>query len=259
MSELRGGGPLIKGAGMATIACAALMLSACNSSNDDATSAAEPTEVATSEEPADDLRKYLPTIEPGTYTYTRGPFPVTYTTTEATYDPSKGGDPYRVLLGDPYGSLSFDFPVNVADLSQLVTAGEPANEQGELFAGPIDFPADIGAWLEGAVALEIVDQGTLSLADGDASWWDVEVSDPSARCFSDSPPDEDDPCVVLWPYLDEQDDRQIGEWVLGPRRVYAIEAGSEPLMVVAGTDGTPEVVAGWLATTDAIVASFTLE
>ena len=244
---------------MATIACgAALMLSACDSGSSAATSGAELTEVATSEEPVDDLRKYLPASEPGTYTYTRGPFPVTFTTTEATFDPSKGGDPYRVLLGDPYGDLVFDFPVNVADLSQLVTEGEPGDE--ELFAGPIDFPADVGAWLEGAVALEIVDQGTLSLADGDASWWDIEVSDPSARCFSDSPPGEDDPCVVLWPYLDEQDDRQIGEFVLGPRRVYAIEAGSEPLMVVAGTGGTPEEeVAGWLATTDEIVSSVTLE
>ena len=244
---------------MATIACgAALLLSACDSGSSAPTSGAEPTEVATSEAPADDLRKYLPTIEPGTYTYTRGPFPVTYTTTEATFDPSEGNDPYRVLLGDPYGELHFDFPVNVADLSQLVTADESAEEE-LLFAGPIEFPADIGAWLDGAVALEIVDQGTLSLADRDASWWDVEVSDPSARCFSDIRPD-DDPCVVLWPWLDEQDDRQIGEWVVGPRRVYAIEAGSEPLMVMAGTDGTPEEdVAGWLATTDEIVSSFTLE
>ena len=137
-----------------------------------------------------------------------------------------------------------------------MTAEESADE--ELSAGPIGFPGDVGAWLEGAVALEIVDRGSLSLADGDASWWDVEVSDPSARCFADSPPN-DGPCVVLWPYLDEQDDRQIGEIVLGSRRVYAIEAGGEPLMASAGTDGTPEEeVAGWLATTDQIVSSITL-
>ena len=92
---------------------------------------------------------------------------MTFATTEATFDPSRGGDPYRVLLGDPYGGLVFDFPVNVADLSQLVTEGESGDE--ELFAGPIDVPVDVGAWLDRAVALEIVNEGTLSLADGDAS------------------------------------------------------------------------------------------
>ena len=215
---------------------------------------AEPTEVTASETQAYDDRGNDPEIEPGTYTYTKGPFPVTYTTTEATIDPSNGGNPYQVLLGDPYGSLVFDFPVNAADLSQLVTQEESVDGPF-LFAGPIDFPADVGAWLDGAVALEIVDQGTLSLADGDASWWDVEVSDPSARCFSDSPPN-DGPCVVLWPYVNEQ---AVGEVVLGSRRVYAIEAGSESLMASAGTDGTPEEdVAGWLATTDEIVSSITL-
>ena len=34
--------------------------------------------------------------EPGTYTYERGPFPVTFTTTAATYDMSRGSDAYRV-------------------------------------------------------------------------------------------------------------------------------------------------------------------
>jgi len=42
--------------------------------------------------------------------------------------------------------------------------------------------------------------------------------------------------------------------------VYAIEAGAEPLMAVTRNDGTPEEdVAAWLATTDEIVSSITLE
>jgi hypothetical protein len=180
---------------------------------------------------------------------------VTYTVTTAASDGS-GGD-FRILYGDPYGSLDFNFPVNVADLSQLVTAEEAAGEQSLLFVGPIDFPTDIGAWLDGAAALEIVDQGTLSIADGDASWWDVEVSDPSAECLADPPTDE--PCVILWPFLGDGD-RQIAQFVVGSARVYAIEAGTEPLMAVTRNDGTPEDdVAAWLATTDEIVSSIILE
>ena len=204
-------------------------------------------------------------IEPGTYTYTNGPFPVTFTTTGTTYDPSRGGDPYRIVLGDPHGMLQLDFPVTVADLSQKVTAEEAAagdaeeSAVGELFAGPIDFPADIGAWLEGAVSLRVVEDGTLGLADGEASWWDIEVSDPSARCFLDV----DEPCVFLWPYPDDRDDpqiRQLGAPVFGSARVYAIEFGSAPLMVVASNRDVPdEEVPGWLTTVDEIVATITLE
>ncbi len=248
--------PPINALAIAGVACsAALLLSACDASNGDANSEAAPREVATSEAQAGDDRGTVPTVEPRTFTYANGPFPVTYTITTAAYDGS-GGD-FRILYGDPYGSLDFNFPVNVADLSQLVTAEATADEQSLLFAGPIDFPTDIGAWLDGAAALEIVDQGTLSIADGDASWWDVEVSDPSAKCLADPPTDE--PCVVLWPFLDDGD-RQIVQFVVGSARVYAIEAGTEPLMAVTRNDGTPEEdVAAWLATTDAIVSSIILE
>lgn len=246
--------PPIKALAIAGVACsAALLLSACNSSNADVNPEAEPTEVASSEAQAGDARGNM-TIAPGTHTYTKGPLPVTYTTTTTTFDGS-GGD-YRILYGDPYGSLDFNFPVNVADLSQLVAGEEAGGEQSLLFAGPIDFPTDIGTWLDGAAALEIVDQGTLSIADGDASWWDVEVSDPSAKCLVDQPTDE--PCVVLWPFLDSGD-RQIVQFVVGSARVYAIEAGTDPLMAVTRNDGTPkEDVAAWLATTDEIVSSITL-
>lgn len=249
----------------AASAVVALVLSGCTSTDDEpepaATQDAAPSEEPLDESAADDGE--LPTTEPGTYTYDNGPFPVTFTTTVPTIDPSGGNDPYRVLLGDPYGGLGFDFPVNVADLSQPVTAADDAESVTAgsvdlLYAGPIDFPDDIGAWLEGAASLQIVDEGTLSLADGEASWWDVEVTEESAVCFADTPPDED-PCVILWPYLAEQEDRQIGDLVLVSARVYAIEFGSEPLMAVAGNGGTPEEeVAGWLATTDEIVSSITL-
>ena len=204
-------------------------------------------------------------IEPGTYTYESGPFPVTFTTTGTTFDPSRGGDPYRIVLGDPHGMLQMDFPVTVADLSQEATAEKVAagdveeSPVGELFVGPIDFPADIGAWLEGAVSLQVVRDGTLGLADGEASWWDVEVSDPSARCFLGV----DEPCVFLWPYPDERDDpqiRQLGAPVFGSARVYAIESGSAPLMMVAANRDVPDAeVPGWLATTDDIVSSITFE
>jgi len=204
-------------------------------------------------------------IEPGTYTYTDGPFPVTFTTTGTTYDPSRGGDPYRIVLGDPHGMLQMDFPVTVADLSQTVTpeaaaAGDVQESAlGELFAGPIEVPADIGAWLEGAVSLRVVEKGRLGLADGEAPWWDIEVSDPSARCFLDV----DEPCVFLWPYPDDRNapqTRQIGTPVFGSARVYAIESASAPLMVVAVNRDVPdEEVPGWLATTDEIVSSITLE
>ena len=104
---------------MATIACgAALMLSACDSGSSAATSGAELTEVATSEEPVDDLRKYLPASEPGTYTYTRGPFPVTFTTTEATFDPSK--------VATPTGSSSVTPTATLCSTSQSTSPTCPS-------------------------------------------------------------------------------------------------------------------------------------
>ena len=72
--------------------------------------------------------------EPGTYTYERGPFPFTFTTTETTYDMSRGFDPYRILVGDlgdgndVYGYLTFDFPVTAADLTVLATAEGPIHQ-----------------------------------------------------------------------------------------------------------------------------------
>ena len=219
--------------------------------------------------------------DPGTYTYDRGPFPVTFTTTETTYDMSRGGDPYRVLVGelggvdDVYGFLTFDFPVTAADLTVLATADGPIHEietansgvPDMLMAGPIDFPTDVGAWLESAVSLSVVDQGTLSRPDGEAAWWDVELIEPSARCFPEDSVDGDDlPCVVLWPYLEEKAelfDRQIGEFVRDSARVYAIQDGDEPLVAVAYTgfeapESPEEDLALWVRTTDAIVSTITL-
>jgi hypothetical protein len=69
--------------------------------------------------------------------------------------------------------------------------------------------------------------------------------------------------VFLWPYPDERSapqTRQIGAPVFGSARVYAIESASAPLMVVAMNRDVPdEEVSGWLATTDEIVSSITLE
>lgn len=162
----------------ATSAAVVLVLSGCTSAEGEPAAAATP-DTTSSEEPVDEAEADnadRPTTEPGTYTYDNGPFPVTFTTTVPTIDPSQGNDPYRVLLGDPYGALSFDFPVNVADLSQPVTSADSENVESVTagavdlaYAGPIDVPTDIGAWLDGAASLEIVDGGTLTLADGDAS------------------------------------------------------------------------------------------
>ena len=221
--------------------------------------------------------------EPGTYTYERGPFPFTFTTTETTYDMSRGFDPYRILVGDlgdgndVYGYLTFDFPVTAADLTVLATAEGPIHQietsdsgvPDMLMAGPIDFPTDVGAWLSSAVSLDVVDQGTVSRPDGNAEWWDVERSEPSARCFAEDSADGDDiPCVVLWPFLEEKTelfDRQIGEFVRSSARVYAIQDGDEPLIAVAfvgGSDPTEppkEDFERWVGTADAIVSTITLE
>ena len=206
-------------------------------------------------------------VPAGTYTYDNGPFPVTLTTPVDTLDMSSGADPYRFIAGDPYGVLGFDFPATAADLSVQVTAEEPVDgavtridTPGEdlLLAGPIDFPADVGAWLEGAVSLEVVDQGSLSLPEGEASWWDVELSDPSATCIVD-PPADSGACVVLWPYVDDGTEHQIGSLLLGPTRVYAIETGGETVMATADINGGPEAdLPDWLATADEIVSSITL-
>jgi hypothetical protein len=218
-------------------------------------------------------------VEPGTYTYAGGgpfpaAFPYTFTTTVTTLDSSIGGGLYgRLVLGDPYGALEFDFPVVVADLSQLVTDEESATEgraeEDLLYAGPLDFPAaglrdlrgvDVGAWLHGAAALDVVAAGTLNLSAGQVPWWDVEVSDSTAACVPDATAD-DPACVLLWPSLDGQDDPQIGLRVEGAARIYVIETTrGRPLVAVAQMRGGPEdQTAGWLATTDEIVASITFE
>ncbi len=99
------------------------VMSGCTSPDDEPAVAQPTQDVTTTDDGGDEEEDYygggdLPTTEPGTFTYDNGPFPVTFTTTVPTVDPSQGGDPYRVLLGDPYGIFSFDFPVSVADLSQ---------------------------------------------------------------------------------------------------------------------------------------------
>jgi len=202
-------------------------------------------------------------VEPGTYLYDNGPFPITLSTTVVTLDGSRGGDPNRVIQGEPYGGLQFDFPASAADLTRQVTGEESATEgradEFLLYAGPVDFPTDINAWLEGAASLEVVDQGTLTRPDGEAAWWDLQVNDPAATCFADETT-TDPPCVVLWPYVDDGTDHQIGMWIIQPARLYAIETDAGPLMALADMRGGPEGgLTDWLATTDEIVSSITLE
>ena len=123
-------------------------------------------------------------VMPTEVLYDNGPFPMTLTTTTVTLDGSRGGDPYRIIQGEPYGGLEFDFPASAADLTRQVTGEESATEgradEFLLYAGPIDFPTDIDGWLEGAVSLDVVDQGTLTRPDGEAAWWDLQVNDPAA-------------------------------------------------------------------------------
>ena len=217
----------------------------------------------TNEEPAAEPNQGSP-VQPGTYLYDNGPFPIALTTTTVTLDGSRGGDPYRIIQGEPYGQLAFDFPASAADLTRQVTGEESATEgradEFLLYAGPIDFPTDINAWLEGAASLEVVDQGTLTRPDGEAAWWDLQVADPAATCFADETTTDDLPCVVLWPYVDDGTDHQIGMWVIEPARLYAIETDAGSLMALADMRGGPaDGLPDWLATTDAIVASITLE
>ena len=217
----------------------------------------------TNEAPAAEPNRGSP-VQPGTYTYDNGPFPIALTTTTVTLDGSRGGDPYRVIQGEPYGGLSFDFPATAADLTVQVTGEDSATEGREdeflLYVGPIDFPTDVDAWLEGAVSLDVVDQGTLSRPDGEAAWWDLQVSDPAATCFAGDDTTDDPPCVVLWSYVDDGTDHQIGMWVSEPARLYAIETDAGPLMALADMRGGPDDgLTDWLATTDEIVSSITLE
>lgn len=168
------------------------------------------------------------------------------------------------IQGDPYGGLDLDFPTTAADLTQRVTHEQSATEgradQAELYAGPIDFPTDIDAWLEEAVSLDVVDAGILRRPDGDAAWWDLRVSDPAATCFADDDTSDIPPCVVLWPYEDDGTDHQIGMWVSEPARLYAVETDAGPLMALATMRGGPQAqLADWLAVTDAIVSSMTVE
>ncbi len=238
------------------------------SNGSDATPVDQPTDEATVDDGADEQEGAPPpnrgsTVEPGTYAYDNGPFPITLTTTTVTLDGSRGGDPYRVIQGDPYGGLDFDFPATAADLTQQVTGEESAAEGRDddflLYDGPIDFPTDIDAWLEDAVSLDVVDQGSLTRPDGEAAWWDLQVTDPSATCFADDDTTDFPPCVVLWPYVDDQTDHQIGMWVSEPARLYAIETDAGPLMALATMRGGPQTqLTDWLATTDEIVSSITV-
>jgi hypothetical protein len=133
------------------------------------------------------------------------------------------------------------------------------SDVGELYAGPVLFPDDVGAWLHGAVSLRVVDEGTLALSEGEASWWDIEVSDPAARCFAHI----DEPCAFLWttaPQRDSPQVRQIGAPVFGSARVYELDGGSAPLTLVATNQDVPDEDRNdWLAATDAVVATITLE
>lgn len=244
---------------LAPVGAVALVLSSCSSDASSESAESESTESATAEEtheeelPPPNPEQGAP-VEAGTYTYEKGPFPVTLTTGETTYDMSRGGDPYRVIAMDPYGFLTLDFPVSAADLTQ--PPSEETNEFGEYeVAGPIEFPDDIDAWLQDAIALDIEDEGTLELADGEAAWWDLQVSDPNAACFADAPATP--PCVTLWPFQDQE--RQTGGTVFDWARLYAVETGEEPLMLLTEIHGVSEEdLPAFLDTTDQIVGSITL-
>ena len=120
------------------------------------------------------------------------------------------------------------------------------------------FPTDIDAWLEGALSLDVVDQGNLSRPDA-AAWWDLQVPDPAATCFAGDDTTDVPPCLVLWPYVDDQTDHQVGMSVLVPPRLDAVET-DVVLMALADMCGGPESgLADWPATTDEIVSSLTLD
>jgi hypothetical protein len=250
-----------------------LTLAACASNDDPSTGTAESVDQDVNEsspEQATAEPNSGTTVDPGTYTYAGdstfpAAFPYSFTTEVTTLDGSSGAGLYgRQVLGDPYGALEFDFPVVVADLTQSVTGPDSATEgradQNLLYAGPLDFPTDIAAWLDDAVSLDVVDTGTLTLASGQAQWWDVEVTDPAAACLPEASTD-DPPCVLLWPSSDGQDPPQIGLGVDGTTRIYAIPTDNGTLMAIAHlrNAGPSEALTDWLTTTDDIISSITVE
>lgn len=70
------------------------VMSGCTSPDDEPAVAQPTQDVTTTDDGGDEEEDYygggdLPTTEPGTFTYDNGPFPVTFTTTVPTVDPSQ--------------------------------------------------------------------------------------------------------------------------------------------------------------------------
>ena len=218
-------------------------------------------------------------LEPGAQVISNDEVSLTITTQECMSRNWEGpGDDF---FGE-FGKLLLSAPDQVADLSETVSqdgqrSGKYITAGEFLAAGLIEVPSDIGAWLDGAASLTVLDEGTTSLAGGEASWWQVEVSDPKAQCWT-TPEEADEGCVLLWPsnimplggvsvHTDEL-----------TARIYAIdttfdtsaqrhrirrpsdpEGGTVFALSVSDSDTAQENEAEWRASTDKMISTITFE
>lgn len=191
-------------------------------------------------------------LPPGTYRSSTYPVPLTFTTTEELTLLSGG---VTLVLDEEFNEiLLVGQPDQVADLSTAVAlqelrdAGEPGIPDDRL----MDMPADVGAWLDDAEAIDVVDEGSTTVDGQEARWWDVELQDRDdldLACIPRPAP----PCQPLWPG-GPQAGNPAAVVASTISRIWAVKSADRTVLVQAEApaDGTAST---WFDTAEGIVAS----
>lgn len=193
------------------------------------------------------------TLPPGTYRSSTYPVPVTFTTTDEL---TLIGTAVELSADETFSTfLQLGQPDQVADLSpaislqELQDTGAPGIPEDRL----MDVPEDVGAWLDDATAIDIVNEGSTTIDGQEAPWWDVELQDGDLAC---SPQPNVPPCQPLWPGGPQAPQAGGPAAVVAStiNRIWAAQSADRTVLVVAQApaDGTAPA---WFDTAEGIVAS----
>lgn len=231
--------------------------------SDDTTASGEPVpleSVGADDREDDGFLRQPVTLPPGTYRASMYHVPVTFTTTDELTLFGRA----MILSRDQRLAVSLVVgqPDQVADLSpaisqeELADSGGPGIPQDRL----MELPEDVGAWLDDAEAVAIVDEGSTTVGGQQAPWWQVELQHRDDIDLACSPQPNVPPCQPLWnPGPQVGDGASLGDdfrsW---PHRIWAVPAGDRTVLV-AVTAPPDTTASAWFDTAEDIVASFAFD
>ena len=229
-----------------------------SSETGDVAASAEPTPLESLGADVRDDRGFVPpdnpvTLPPGNYRSSTYHVPVTFTTTDELrligYGVSLSSD------ADFNTILTVGQPDQVVDLSPAISlqdfpdAAEPGIPEDRL----MDMPEDVGAWLDDAEAVDIVNKGATTVDGQEAPWWDVELLRREDVDLACGPQPNAPPCQPLWPGGPATGNPALAG-ASAISRIWAVQSADRTVLVAARAPADRSAPA-WFATTEDIVAS----